>query len=187
MAPFLSRSSTARSAPVFRAGRRRWHSPGCAGMVWPANIRIRCAVPGIPAMLRAHWVRRSGLQATLVWSSPISDYAETWHDLIRHPDGKIALAIPELLSELRVRANEPAQVHTDEYPFVLSAESAGPIMRIRFIEIRIGASRTGTARCAYILPMRAVSDLPPAIRHCVGRVEAPCRLKSWWMKPYSVA
>jgi anaerobic selenocysteine-containing dehydrogenase len=50
-----------------------------------------------------------------------SDYEETWRDLIRHPDGKIALAIPELLSELRVLADEPRQAHTDEYPFVLAA------------------------------------------------------------------
>jgi anaerobic selenocysteine-containing dehydrogenase len=50
-----------------------------------------------------------------------SEYDETWRDLIRHPDGKIALAIPELLSELRDLADEPLQAHTDEFPFVLSA------------------------------------------------------------------
>lgn len=50
-----------------------------------------------------------------------SDYDETWRDLIRHPDSKIALAIPELLSELGGLADEPLEVHTDEYPFVLAA------------------------------------------------------------------
>jgi hypothetical protein len=50
-----------------------------------------------------------------------NDYEETWRDLIRHPDGKIALAIPELLPELRVLADQPRQAHSDEYPFVLAA------------------------------------------------------------------
>jgi hypothetical protein len=30
-----------------------------------------------------------------------SDYDEIWRGLIRHPDGKVPLAIPELLTELR--------------------------------------------------------------------------------------
>ena len=50
-----------------------------------------------------------------------SEYAEIWRDMIRYPDGKIQLAIPELLTELRGLADEALAERADQYPFVLAA------------------------------------------------------------------
>ena len=47
----------------------------------------------------------------------VHDYADTW-SLLKHPDGKIHLAIPEMLEE--ISQLEPAEVDAD-YPFVLQA------------------------------------------------------------------
>lgn len=49
------------------------------------------------------------------------EYDEIWRDLVRHPDGRIQLAIPELLAELRTLAAEPVEALRDEYPLVLAA------------------------------------------------------------------
>ena len=50
-----------------------------------------------------------------------SEYGEIFRDMIRHPDGKIQLAIPELLAELRGLAEQTPVGRVDEYPFVLAA------------------------------------------------------------------
>ena len=50
-----------------------------------------------------------------------SEYAEIWRDMIRYPDAKIQLAIPELLAELRGLAEESLAQRVDQYPFVLAA------------------------------------------------------------------
>jgi anaerobic selenocysteine-containing dehydrogenase len=57
---------------------------------------------------------RSGITLTL------DDYEHAW-SYIRHPDGRIALAIPGLLDELRTLADEQPGWCSDELPLVLSA------------------------------------------------------------------
>ena len=54
---------------------------------------------------------------------PISThtYDEMWQ-LIRHADGRVHLAIPEMLDQLRQLADEPAGLHrSEEFPFVLAS------------------------------------------------------------------
>ncbi len=137
------------------------------------------------AILRLLWVKQS-FEAVATGHSRVvfteSDYDETWRDLIRHADGKIAFAIPELLSELRSLADEPPQAETTEYPFVLAAGERRAYNANQVYGIRTGASRAGTAHCASTPPMRLVSGLAPAIRHCAGRAEALYRSKFWRMK-----
>ena len=48
------------------------------------------------------------------------EYADDWA-LIAHPDRKIALAIPELLDDLRALSDSTAALTTPEFPIVLSA------------------------------------------------------------------
>ena len=50
----------------------------------------------------------------------VHEYDEAW-DLIRTPDGKINLHLPELLDELIAVGAEPVTYVSDEYPFVLAA------------------------------------------------------------------
>ncbi|WP_109790858.1 molybdopterin-dependent oxidoreductase, partial [Mycolicibacterium duvalii] len=57
---------------------------------------------------------RSGVTFT------VHDYADDFA-LIAHPDGRIALEIPELLEDLRALADTPASRTTAEFPIVLSA------------------------------------------------------------------
>ncbi|OZD04256.1 MULTISPECIES: molybdopterin-dependent oxidoreductase [Nocardiaceae] len=47
-------------------------------------------------------------------------YEDAWR-YIRHPDGKIHAAIPELLAELRLLDREEPGYTSDDYPFILSA------------------------------------------------------------------
>jgi anaerobic selenocysteine-containing dehydrogenase len=67
----------------------------------------------------------------VVFSS--EDYADSWRR-VRHPQGKINLAIPELLAELAQLPSEPPR-HSD-FPFILSA----------------GERRSGTANTIYRNP-----------------------------------
>jgi anaerobic selenocysteine-containing dehydrogenase len=48
------------------------------------------------------------------------DHDDAW-SLVATPDGKVQLAIPELLAELRQLADAPVRYTDDEFPFVLSA------------------------------------------------------------------
>lgn len=48
------------------------------------------------------------------------DYEQNW-DLLRTPDQKIQMAIPELLADLAALADGPTDYRTDDYPFILAA------------------------------------------------------------------
>ncbi len=65
-------------------------------------------------LFRAILQNRSGVVITA------SDYEDTWRHL-GTGDGKINVAIPELLDALTALVNAPAQLTSDEYPFVLAA------------------------------------------------------------------
>jgi len=72
-----------------------------------------------------------GSPSGVVYSS--EDYADSWRR-VRHPEGKINLAIPELLAELAQLPAAPP--HHPDFPFVLSA----------------GERRSGTANTIYRNP-----------------------------------
>src|SRR6185503_11897782 len=66
------------------------------------------------ALFDAILAGRSGITFTL------DDYDDAWN-YVRHADRRIAVEIPELLSELRGLKAERPRWTTDEFPFVLAA------------------------------------------------------------------
>jgi len=77
----------------------------------------------------------------------LDEFADTWRR-IDHADGRINLAIDDLLPELRGLASEPAAEVADAYPFVLSA----------------GERRSSTANTIYRDPTWRKKDADGALR-----------------------
>ena len=130
-----------------------------AAAVW--GLAHRCALEYAPSIRRAG-IEGDGLELgdalfDAVLNNPsgivfsVDDYDETLRR-IETPDGRVHLAIPSLLDELRSLADEPAPFDRDhEYPFVLSA----------------GERRASTANTIYRDPAWRKNDRQGALRVAV--------------------
>jgi anaerobic selenocysteine-containing dehydrogenase len=86
---------------------------------YPRQVR-RAGFSGEGTLLGEALFQRILDRATAV---PISahTYEEMW-DLVRHPGGRVHLAVPEMLAELKALESEPEEDYTSsEFPFVLAA------------------------------------------------------------------
>ncbi len=125
-----------------------WAAAHLCAMSYPDSVR-RAGFSGEgpllgEALFDAILQRRSGVIFT------VDEPEESWRR-IEHRDGRIALAIPELLAELKTLPNALAQasvVGDAEYPFVLSA----------------GERRTSTANTSLRDPSWRTKDLEGALR-----------------------
>jgi anaerobic selenocysteine-containing dehydrogenase len=104
------------------------------GPTLPAGAQGAAAVAGLAQLCmlsQPDSVQRAGFASgddlfDAVLASPsgvvftIDDYDETWRRIL-HSDGRIHLAIPELLDELASLADEDPTVRDPEWPFVLTA------------------------------------------------------------------
>ncbi len=130
-----------------------------AAAVW--GLAHRCALEYAPSIRRAG-IDGEGLDLgdalfDAVLTNPsgivfsVDDYDETMRR-IETPDGRVHLAIPRLLDEIRSLAAEPAPFERDrEFPFVLSA----------------GERRSSTANTIYRDPAWRKSDQQGALRLAV--------------------
>jgi formate dehydrogenase len=104
--------------PGGEAAAALWGAAQQCAMTWPESVRragLRGDGPELgEALFDAILASRSGL----VFS--VDDYAETWRR-VATPDGRVRLAIPELLAELESLRGEDPRVRDPGYPFVLSA------------------------------------------------------------------
>ena len=78
---------------------------------------------------------------------------------VAHPDKRIALAIPELLDELRDAARPPAGLDERRVPVRALGRRAPLVHREHIFRDPAGASATPTARCA---SAREDADAPRA-------------------------
>ena len=69
------------------------------------------------------------------------DYDAAW-SLIRTPDQKVHLDVPELIDELRALADRPSTYTTSDFPFILAAGERRSFTAKRSCEIRRGGRRT---------------------------------------------
>ena len=107
-----------------------WGAAHTCAMTYPDAVRRAGFTGDGPALGEALFEailhRRSGVTFT------VDEYEDTWRR-VETPDGRINLAIPELLDELQGLADAPADT-SGEFPFVLSAgerrsSTANTIMR----------------------------------------------------------
>ncbi len=94
-----------------------WGAAHTCAMTYPDSVR-RAGFSGEgpelgEALFEAIFTRHSGVTFT------VDEYEETWRRMAS-PDGRVNLAVPELLDELAGLREAPATT-TAEYPFVLSA------------------------------------------------------------------
>jgi formate dehydrogenase len=121
-----------------------WGAAHTCAMAYPDSVR-RAGFAGEgpalgEALFEAILTRRSGVTFT------VDEYEETWRRLCT-PDGKINLAVPELLGELaQLRHEQP--VADVEFPFVLTA----------------GERRTSTANTIFRDPAWRKKDADGALR-----------------------
>jgi anaerobic selenocysteine-containing dehydrogenase len=122
----LTRPDLARLAPVLLYE--------TIGASLPEGAEGAAAVAGLAQLCflsQAESVRRAGFESgdelfDAILASPsgvvftVDDYEETWARIL-HPDGRIHLAIPDLLAELAGLADEDPSVADPEWPFVLTA------------------------------------------------------------------
>jgi anaerobic selenocysteine-containing dehydrogenase len=120
-----------------------WGAAQSCAMSFPDAVK-RAGIPGDgpalgDALFDALLANRSGM----VFS--VDDYDATWQR-VETPDGRVRLAVPELLAELATLALAPAR--DPEYPFVLAA----------------GERRSGTANTIYRDPAWRKNDVAGALR-----------------------
>jgi len=121
-----------------------WGAAHTCAMAYPDSVR-RAGFDGEgpalgEALFEAILTRRSGVTFT------VDEYAETWKRLCT-PDGKVNLAVPELLDELaRLRDERPTA--DADFPFVLTA----------------GERRTSTANTIFRDPAWRKKDAAGALR-----------------------
>ncbi len=121
-----------------------WGAAHTCAMAYPDSVR-RAGFEGEgpalgEALFAAILTRRSGVTFT------VDEYEETWRRLCT-PDGKVNLAVPELLSELVGLRDEKPAADT-EFPFVLTA----------------GERRTSTANTIFRDPAWRKKDAAGALR-----------------------
>jgi len=109
-------------------------------LAYPESVR-RAGFADGDALFDAILASPSGVVFTL------DEFADTWRR-IDHADGRINVAVDDLLPELRGLATEPEPAIVDEYPFVLSA----------------GERRSSTANTIYRDPTWRKKDADGALR-----------------------
>jgi formate dehydrogenase len=139
-----------------------WGAAHTCAMSYPESVR-RAGFAGEgpalgEALFEAILARRSGLRFT------VDEYEETWRRLCT-PDGKVNLAVPELLQELAALPAERVEADR-EFPFVLTA----------------GERRTSTANTIFRDPAWRKKDAAGALRMSpedAGRlgVASGCRVR----------
>ena len=121
---------------------RRAHLRDELSRVGPARRLRRATGPALgEALFEAILTRRSGVTFT------VDEYDETWRRLAT-PDGKINLAIPELLDELAALRDEQPATRRASSRSCCRPASAARRPPTRSSAIRRGGRRTRPARCA---------------------------------------
>ena len=122
-----------------------WGAAHMCAMAYPASVRRAGYTGDGPAagekLFEAILANRSGVTFS------VDEYEETWKR-VETKDGKIRLAVPELLEELSKLSGEDPRARSPEFPFVLAA----------------GERRSSTANTIFRDPAWRKKDISGALR-----------------------